>query len=77
MNRLRHPKTAVRWRLTLLYGGLFLACGAVLLAVTYALVSHATTNPGVESFYVKGKAVPAGAAQIRQANISRALHAAP
>jgi signal transduction histidine kinase len=38
----------VRWRLTLLYGGLFLACGAALLAVTYALVSHdtVTTDPG-------------------------------
>jgi signal transduction histidine kinase len=48
MNRLRHPKTAVRWRLTLLYGGLFLACGAALLAVTYGLVSHApvSTDPG-------------------------------
>ncbi len=48
MGRLRHPKTAVRWRLTLLYGGLFLACGAALLAVTYALVSHATltADPG-------------------------------
>ena len=42
LDGLRHPKTAVRWRLTLLYGGLFLACGAALLAVTYALVSHAT-----------------------------------
>ena len=71
LDRLRRPKTAVRWRLTLLYGGLFLACGAVLLAVTYALVSHATTNPGVESYFIKGKAVPAGAAQIPQAKISR------
>jgi signal transduction histidine kinase len=45
---LRRPKTAVRWRLTLLYGGLFLACGTALLAVTYALVSHApvSTDPG-------------------------------
>jgi signal transduction histidine kinase len=39
--RLRHPQTTVRWRLTLLYGGLFLACGAALLAITYALVAHA------------------------------------
>jgi signal transduction histidine kinase len=44
VNRLRHPQTAVRWRLTLLYGGLFLACGAALLAVTYALVSHDTVT---------------------------------
>jgi signal transduction histidine kinase len=54
--RLRHPKTAVRWRLTLLYGGLFLACGAALLAVTYALVSHATVtgDPG-GVFTIAGK----------------------
>jgi signal transduction histidine kinase len=43
--RLRHPKATVRWRLTLLYGGLFLACGAVLLAITYTLVAHATVTP--------------------------------
>ncbi len=40
--RLRHPQTTVRWRLTLLYGGLFLVCGAALLAITYTLVDHAT-----------------------------------
>ena len=43
--RLRHPQTTVRWRLTLLYGGLFLVCGAALLAITYTLVAHATTSP--------------------------------
>jgi signal transduction histidine kinase len=42
--RLRRPQTTVRWRLTLLYGGLFLVCGAALLAVTYTLVSNATLN---------------------------------
>ena len=41
-SRLRHPQTTVRWRLTLLYGGLFLVCGAALLAITYTLVDHAT-----------------------------------
>ncbi|MBV9804236.1 MAG: HAMP domain-containing histidine kinase [Solirubrobacterales bacterium] len=59
--RLRHPKTAVRWRLTLLYGGLFLACGAALLAVTYALVSHATMTAdpgGVFTIARKPKSVP-------------------
>jgi signal transduction histidine kinase len=76
LDRLRRPKTAVRWRLTLLYGGLFMACGAVLLVVTYALVSHATVNPGAESFYLKGKAVPAGA-QIRHEGVSREVHATP
>ncbi|MGO9961299.1 MAG: sensor histidine kinase [Solirubrobacteraceae bacterium] len=41
---LRHPQTTVRWRLTLLYGALFLVSGAVLLAVTYTLVSNATVT---------------------------------
>src|ERR1700735_1877519 len=44
VSRLRHPQTTVRWRLTLLYGGLFLVCGAALLAVTYALVSPQITG---------------------------------
>jgi signal transduction histidine kinase len=43
--RLARPQTTVRWKLTLLYGGLFLACGAALLAITYTLVAHATTSP--------------------------------
>jgi signal transduction histidine kinase len=45
--RLRHPQTTVRWKLTLLYGGLFLVCGAALLGVTYGLVAHATTGPPI------------------------------
>lgn len=40
----RLPRRTVRLRLTLLYGGLFLASGAALLAVTYLLV--ATQFPG-------------------------------
>jgi DNA-binding response OmpR family regulator len=57
MSRRRRPTTAVRWRLTLLYGALFLACGAALLAVTYGLVSHApvSTDPG-EMFGLHGRA---------------------
>jgi signal transduction histidine kinase len=43
-SRLHHPRTTVRWRLTLLYAGMFLMCGAALLAVTYALVSHQITG---------------------------------
>lgn len=38
------PRWTVRVRLTLLYGGTFLVCGAALLAVTYALVSHGITG---------------------------------
>jgi hypothetical protein len=38
------PRWTLRVRLTLLYGGTFLVCGAALLAVTYALVSHGITG---------------------------------
>jgi signal transduction histidine kinase len=43
--RLYLSRRTVRMRLTLLYGGLFLACGAALLAITYVLVAHATVRP--------------------------------
>jgi signal transduction histidine kinase len=43
--RVRHPQTTVRWRLTLLYGGLFLLSGVALLAITYTLVDHAAVFP--------------------------------
>jgi signal transduction histidine kinase len=36
----RLPRRTVRLRLTALYGGLFLACGAGLLFITYLLVAH-------------------------------------
>jgi signal transduction histidine kinase len=48
----RHlPRRTVRLRLTLLYGGLFLACGAGLLTITYFLVRHAVA-PGDVFFRV-------------------------
>ena len=51
LSRLRRPQTTVRWRLTLLYGALFLGCGAALLAITYALVVNANnTRPLLSSF---------------------------
>jgi signal transduction histidine kinase len=37
-------RRTVRLRLTVIYGGLFLICGAALLAITYALVDHATAG---------------------------------
>jgi len=43
--RSRLPRRTVRLRLTLLYGGLFLASGAALLSVTYLLVAHAVDRP--------------------------------
>ncbi len=44
--RLHLPRRTARLRLTVLYGGLFLACGAILLAVTYLLVRHAIAPGG-------------------------------
>jgi len=38
--RALRPHPTIRWRLTLLYGGLFLVCGAALLAITYELFAH-------------------------------------
>jgi signal transduction histidine kinase len=37
-------RRSIRLRLTLIYGGLFLVCGAALLAITYVLVDHATAG---------------------------------
>ena len=51
LTRLRSPlrlhRRAVRWRLTRIYGGLFLAAGAGLLAITYLLVA---ASPGKYTF---------------------------
>jgi signal transduction histidine kinase len=63
--RVRHPQTTVRWRLTLLYGALFLVSGAVLLTVTYVLVEHAAASrpPGglsVKSAPVQTASPPPG-----------------
>ncbi|MGO9898737.1 MAG: sensor histidine kinase [Solirubrobacteraceae bacterium] len=44
---LRHPQSTVHWRLTLLYGGLFLASGVMLLVITYLLVAHAAIAPNL------------------------------
>src|ERR1700755_2073200 len=40
------PRRTARLRLTALYGGLFLACGAILLAVSYVLVEQAIAPGG-------------------------------
>ena len=55
LSRLRRPQTTVRWRLTFLYGALFLGCGAALLAITYALVAHATANHPLLSTFLGHK----------------------
>jgi signal transduction histidine kinase len=76
--RLRQPKTTVRWRLTLLYGGLFLVCGAALLAVTYTLVDHATITNGPFRTFVNAPGPPASSSSPRfqRAPISRAARPA-
>jgi hypothetical protein len=38
------PRLTVRARLTLLYTGLFAVCGAIVVAITYALVAHLPTQ---------------------------------
>ena len=57
MDRVRHPQTTVRWRLTLLYGGLFLVSGVALLAITYTLVDNAAVFPqGPRFSFINGRA---------------------
>jgi signal transduction histidine kinase len=51
-SRFKVPRRTVRLRLTLLYGSLFLAAGAGLLAITYLLVAHWLAN---HIFYVNGQ----------------------
>ncbi|QFZ17859.1 sensor histidine kinase [Saccharothrix syringae] len=58
---MRAPRRTVRLRLTLLYGGLFLVCGAAVLTVTYLLVRHAVTpSADVRLFSYPGDAAPIG-----------------
>ncbi len=47
------PARSVRLRLTALYGGLFVLCGAGLLVITYLLVSH-STRPRPPGGFVSG-----------------------
>ncbi len=55
LSRLRCPQPTVRWRLTLLYGALFLGCGAALLAITYALVANATSHHPLLSTFLSNE----------------------
>ena len=52
------PRSTVRLRLTLWYSGLFLGCGAVLLAATYGLVSQAFVGNTAGNALCPGPAVP-------------------
>jgi signal transduction histidine kinase len=71
------PRPTLRLRLTLLYGGLFLAAGAVLLVITYELFAHSPPISSQQAVFVgrnirPGESPPAlpappsaGAVQIR------------
>ena len=81
-SRVRHPQTTVRWRLTLLYGGLFLISGAALLAITYTLVDNAAVFPqGPRWALVRRSALPTvaffGPASSLPAGVSASLRATP
>ena len=52
---------SVRLRLTLLFGGLFLAAGAALLGITYGLVNHATSGVMIAR-QIAGSGTPADSA---------------
>lgn len=53
-------RPTVRLRLTALYGGLFCACGAGLLAITYLLVDHFTGHVQQLARYAPAKTAQAG-----------------
>jgi signal transduction histidine kinase len=71
--KLRLPRRTVRLRLTIVYAGLFLLSGAVLLAITYVLVLRATgdvlfgTRADGSSFVMQEKRPSASAAGRRAA----------
>jgi signal transduction histidine kinase len=56
------PRWTLRLRLTLLYGALFLAAGAVLLTITYELVAHSQAAKGGIALRAKGP--PGSQAQV-------------
>jgi signal transduction histidine kinase len=59
------PRLTVRARLTLLYTGLFAVCGAIVVAITYALVAHLPTQGQDQQDFSRD--VPAGIAAQCQA----------
>ena len=67
---------SVRLRLTLLFGGLFLAAGAALLGITYGLVSHATNGIIVAGQAgAAGLTAPAALPDAQQAGVQAANYA--
>jgi signal transduction histidine kinase len=75
LSRLRPPRPTVRWRLTLLYSGLFLICGAGLLAITDVLVArfalprfHPGGLPETARHHLSGTTLQAALAHQRAVN---------
>jgi len=62
MLRALRPHPTVRWRLTLLYGGLFLVCGAALLAITYGLFQDFVYSYPLKPRFGPGGTPPSAAA---------------
>jgi signal transduction histidine kinase len=58
MKRPRWSRLTIRARLTLVYGGLFLVAGVLLLGVTYALVAQRIPNGGERFTNFQGSAAP-------------------
>ncbi|MFZ0387859.1 MAG: HAMP domain-containing sensor histidine kinase [Solirubrobacteraceae bacterium] len=52
------PRSTVRWRLTLLYSALFVACGAAMLAITYWLFANFAISPPKPGLSPSGRPSP-------------------
>ncbi len=71
----RLPRGSVRWRLTLLYSGLFVLAAGVLLAFVYAMVAHTSNWAGTKVGSVSRDApLPVGAPAVK-AVVERSLEA--
>ena len=74
---LRLPSRTVRLRLTLFYSGLFLASGAVLLAITYLLVRNATGPTVLIKSGKPGSGLVSGSASRHLLSNPRLAHSLP
>jgi signal transduction histidine kinase len=63
------PRRTARLRLTALYGGLFLACGAILLAVTYVLVQQAISS--APAGHISESSLPPGDISVGSGAVSK------
>jgi signal transduction histidine kinase len=79
--RLRLPRYTIRLRLAVLYGGVFLIMGIVLLAIAYAggsaTISRHAVASAVEGVVVKHRILPAPLSSSSSSEASTTLHATP